>query len=128
MTIKYREGKIYKVMDNSNGKCYVGATCEATLAKRLAQHVMSYNTFSNNWGRGYNHVYKILENGNYKIVLIENYACKSSDELAKRQDYWVENIPNNVNNDFKPNKSKHYYLVESYLRDTIIGMGMNMNK
>ena len=34
MTIKYREGKIYKVMDNSNGKCYVGATCEATLAKR----------------------------------------------------------------------------------------------
>lgn len=35
--------------------------------------------------------YKVLENNNFEIILIEAYPCKSKDELHKRERYWIEN-------------------------------------
>jgi hypothetical protein len=38
MPINYQLGKVYKIVDNTNGQCYVGSTCEPILARRLASH------------------------------------------------------------------------------------------
>ena len=35
--VNYQLGKIYKIVDNTNGNIYIGSTCEPTLARRLAK-------------------------------------------------------------------------------------------
>ena len=35
MVVNYQLGKIYKIVDNTNGNIYIGSTCETTLARRL---------------------------------------------------------------------------------------------
>ena len=35
----YQLGKICKIIDLDSNQCYIGSTCEPTLAKRLAKHV-----------------------------------------------------------------------------------------
>ena len=38
----YQDGKIYKIVFNITDECYIGSTCEPTVARRLAGHVKSY--------------------------------------------------------------------------------------
>ena len=44
--VNYQLGKIYKIVDLDSNKCYVGSTCEPTLARRLANHVSDELIFS----------------------------------------------------------------------------------
>lgn len=69
--INYQLGKIYKIVDNVTGKIYIGSTCKPTLARRLAKHISGYKYYlkSNN---KYTTSFKILENDDYSIVLLEN--------------------------------------------------------
>ena len=87
----YQLGKIYKIVDNTNNNIYVGSTTEPTLARRLAGHVRNFRLWKN--GKT-NHTtsYKIIENDNYDIVLIENCPCETKDELHKRERYYIENL------------------------------------
>lgn len=59
---------------------YVGSTCEPTLAKRLTKHVSNYKRHLNG-AKQYLTSFKVLENENYSIVLIEKFPCDSKDEL-----------------------------------------------
>ena len=34
---------------------------------------------------------KIIETGDYDIVLVEEYPCSTKDELFKRERYYIEN-------------------------------------
>ena len=73
--VNYQLGKIYKIIDNTNNNIYVGSTCEPTLAHRLAGHVRNYK----NWKTGKTNFitsFKIIENQNYCIVLLENLRKK----------------------------------------------------
>ena len=36
--------------------------------------------------------FEILKEGEIDIILIENYPCKSKEELLKRERYWVERL------------------------------------
>jgi len=87
----YQRGKIYKIICNVTNKCYVGSTCEPTVAHRLTKHKANYKKYLNN---NYNYVtsFDILQNNNYEIVLIENYPCNSKDELHARERHWIETL------------------------------------
>ena len=38
-------GKIYKIVDNTNNNIYIGSTCESTLTKRLSKHKSDYKRY-----------------------------------------------------------------------------------
>lgn len=84
----YSKGKIYKIICNITGDIYIGSTVN-TLERRLEQH------------KCHNHSSKlIIERGDYKILLIEEYPCETKQELLWRERYWIEN--NNCINNKKP--------------------------
>ncbi len=86
----YSKGKIYKIVCNETGLIYVGSTCESSLARRLAGHVGVYKKYLNGGKKCSS--YKIIENQDYKIILLENVNCNNIDELHARERHFVENI------------------------------------
>ena len=87
----YQLGKIYKIECNVTGKVYIGSTCEPTLARRLAGHITNYKRYLNGKSN-YVTSFKIFENGDYCIVLLEKYPCDTKDELLARERYYTNNI------------------------------------
>ena len=91
--IKHRErldkAKIYKLIDNSNDKVYIGSTCRS-LNQRLSEHKSGYKRFLK--GLYYNtKSFDIIKNNDYKIDLIENCKIKTKEELIERERYYIEN-------------------------------------
>ena len=87
MTI-YFNSKIYRIIDNTNGQQYFGST-KVGLSQRLAQHNYSFKR----WKRGktnYTSSYKILENGDYNIILVEEFPCESNKQLRRRERFHIE--------------------------------------
>tara|TARA_R110001606_G_scaffold140258_1_gene279016 strand:+ start:31 stop:549 length:519 start_codon:yes stop_codon:yes gene_type:complete len=72
----YNNGKIYKIINLENKVIYIGSTTEK-LCKR----------FSNHKHRG---------NGN-KIILLENCPCNSREELIKKEQEFIEQYDNLLN-------------------------------
>ena len=89
-TINYNLGKIYKIVDNTNGNIYIGSTCKKTLAQRLATHKEDYKRFLAG-KRNSVTSFRILENGNCDIILLESVPCASKDELHARERFYIEN-------------------------------------
>ena len=84
---RYLNGKIYKIINSVNDKCYVGSTTY-TLNTRLIQH-KSYSKISQITTSS------ILINEdpyNVSIQLIEDYPCLTKNELLLRERYWLENM------------------------------------
>ena len=68
---KYQRGKIYKIVSNVSNLVYYGSTIEHTLAMRLSKHRSNYKRYQE--GKcSYTTSYKILEEGKYDIILVEN--------------------------------------------------------
>jgi len=99
---KYSRGKIYKLIDNTNGNIYIGSTCEKLLCRRLQKHKASYKCWLNpNIKQGYMRSFDILKNEDYKIVLIEEYPCGTKEQLFAREQYYIDNtICVNKNNTY----------------------------
>lgn len=100
-TNRYENGKIYKIVCNLTNNVYIGSTCEPTLAKRLGKHKSNYKDYLAGKSKGNNSVFKILENNDYNIILLEKFPSKSKDELLSRERHYIEtqicvnkNIPN----------------------------------
>jgi len=87
--MKYLNGKIYKLIDNTNGNIYIGSTC-APLKERLQGHKDSYNRNKKKDGKG-NVSYNIIKNNDYRIELLENFPCKSRQELFSKEREYIEN-------------------------------------
>jgi predicted GIY-YIG superfamily endonuclease len=94
-------------INNNIDKVYIGSTCD-TLSNRLIHHVKEYNGYLKK-KRRYCSSFKILELGNYDIVLLENYPCSCRDELLLREAEYITvgmeegtcvntQIPKNINN------------------------------
>ncbi len=81
---KYTNGKIYKIIDNTNGNIYIGSTIRS-LKRRLQLHIHDLKK------KVYLTSSEIIKNGNYKIELIENYSCNNDEELRKREQYYIDN-------------------------------------
>jgi hypothetical protein len=84
--VNYNNGKIYKIVDNTNGDIYIGSTTKQCLSYRLAEHVRKTKTGTNKCTSRH-----IIANGDYSIVLIELYPCNSKDELNARERHHIEN-------------------------------------
>lgn len=82
MVERYKNGKIYKLVNNYNDKIYYGSTC-CPLSKRLHRHR--------------NHKLKsvvgMVDNlYDLKIILVENYPCETKEQLLMRERYYIDNF------------------------------------
>ena len=112
MQNKYSNGKIYKLIDNTNENIYIGSTI-FTLKQRLKKHISSFKRFNNGSSKNYYSRFKILNNNYFNIVLFENYPCSNFQELLIRESYYQKNIAcinkNNANiSDIKEYKKEYY--------------------
>jgi hypothetical protein len=85
---KLKVGKIYKIIDNTNGNVYIGSTTK-TLNQRLSQHKCDYKNYLN--GRCYRTSFEIIKNNDYRIELIKYVIYKDKIELHQRERYYIEN-------------------------------------
>ncbi len=99
--INYETSKIYKIVCNKTNKIYIGSTTKKYLSSRLSGHKYS---FENNLQVKSS---EIIKNGDYNILLIENYPCNSKDELRARERFYIEN--NECVNRLKPGRTKKEY-------------------
>lgn len=107
--VQYSDGKIYKIIDNTNGSLYIGSTAEPTLARRLAKHRSAYKSFLNSDGKNSNlRSFQILRSGDFKIVLIEDYPCETRDQLLSREQYWMDKTQCVNHQNAKGHDSKNY--------------------
>ena len=89
MPPNYSNGQIYRIVDNTINQQYFGSTT-IELSQRLAGHVSKYKC----WKGGktnYTSSFKILENGDYNIVLVEEFPCENSEQLRQKERYHIEN-------------------------------------
>jgi hypothetical protein len=103
--VNYSNGKIYKIIDNTNNKIYIGSTVQS-LATRISQHRYDYQAYLKS-GERMMTSFQILENGNYDIVLLEKFSCESKEELHARERHHIEK--NNCVNKFIPTRTKREY-------------------
>ena len=76
--VNYQNGKIYRIVCRTTGIIYIGSTCEPTLARRLALHRTNYKSYLVG-KHNYTTSFKLLENYNDEILLLELYPCKTKD-------------------------------------------------
>lgn len=86
----YANGKIYRVIDNTTGRQYIGSTA-SSLPKRLYKHKNHYKRYCED-KMNYISVYDIIKNGDYHIVLIELFPCNSKMELEQRERHFIDTM------------------------------------
>ena len=90
----YLKGKIYKIINEIDDEIYVGSTCNP-LSKRMYDHKGNINRKKETI-KLYKHMDK-LDFDNFEIILVENYPCKSKDELNAREEYWRKQLKATLN-------------------------------
>ena len=102
---KYNNSKIYRIVCNNTGLVYYGSTTQKYLSNRLSQHRKYQNCSSK----------KIIDEGNYEILLVENVDCNSKDELRARERFYIENnecvnknIPGRTKKEYQKKYQKEY--------------------
>ena len=88
--IDYSKGKIYRIVCDTTGLTYIGSTVE-TLSNRLSKHKSHYKHYLKD-KNPFITSFKILENNNYKIILIDNCPCNSKEELHREERKYIETI------------------------------------
>jgi hypothetical protein len=79
---------IYKLECNKTGDIYIGSTI-TSLKERLRHHISDYKKNYKPCVSKY-----IIEKGDYNISVIEEINNNDNIELLKREQYWMDNIPN----------------------------------
>jgi len=79
---RYKNGKIYKIVNNENDKVYYGSTC-APLYKRMHIHRSKHNKcMSKNVG---------VDLKQCQIILVEEIQCENKQQLLMRERWYIEN-------------------------------------
>lgn len=94
---KYEHGKIYKIISSQSDKMYIGSTVSKYLCERMGQHKYAFVHKNVKKCRAN----EIVQYDDAKIVLIENYPCKSRDELLQREQFWIDQHQNDCLNAHK---------------------------
>lgn len=103
----YSKAKIYKI--TSNGEIYYGSTLQP-LHKRHFDHKKSYYQYQRG-ERTFITSFTLFEKygvDNCRIELVEEYECKSIEELHRREGWWITNNPC-VNKQIAGRTRKEYY-------------------
>ena len=107
MPIDYQKSKIYKLWSPSKNIVYIGSTIEP-LSTRLAKHVCSHKAYNNDNTKNYSSSYLVLDCEDYKIELLEDYACNNKQQLEKKEGEYIRNNEC-VNNRIAGRTDKEYY-------------------
>ena len=105
--VNYENGKIYKLVCNETGLIYIGSTAQKYLSIRLSGHKWDYKNYLKG-KTNYITSFKVLENGNYDIILLENYSCNDKYELKARERLYIET--NECVNKCIPNRTQIEYV------------------
>lgn len=89
--VNYQNGRIYKLVCNVTGLQYVGSTT-LSLHTRKAGHVQTYKRWKEGKARGCITSFKIIEGGDYDIVLLEEVPCDNKEQLHRAERRWIENL------------------------------------
>ena len=108
----YLNGKIYKIVDNTNGNLYIGSTTQS-LTQRLAGHVGKYKSYEQ--GKyPFTASFDILKNGNYEIILIEEVECENKEQLLREERKQIDsnlcvnrNIPSRTAEEWRKEHKEH---------------------
>jgi len=87
----YKNGKIYKLVSNSLPDIYIGSTTQP-LPKRLHLHKNSFKFFKDGKKVYKSTAFKLFEQGDVEIVLIELCPCNSKMELEAKERYFIETL------------------------------------
>lgn len=91
--VNYQNGKIYKL--HSKNYTYIGSTTQPLWARK-AGHVWDYKC----WKAGtqtYSTSFKVIDDGEYQITLLEDYPCERKEQLQARERHWIESYGETVN-------------------------------
>ena len=86
--IDYSKGKIYKIWSSHTDEIYIGSTTKEYLSQRLTSHKEKYVQWVKSEHKYYTS-FAIMKFNDYAIELIENYPCKSKDELMAREGFYI---------------------------------------
>ena len=91
--VNYSNGKIYKLVNNVDDKIYIGSTCDELRCRKWG-HKSKLNRYPDY--KVYKHLIQVGW-GNVEIILIENYECKSKEELHARERHWIDELKPELN-------------------------------
>ena len=97
----YQQGKIYQIWSPNTDKVYIGSTTQP-LHKRLYEHTKGLT------GNKYTYSRKVLECGNARIELIEEYPCAKKSELNRREGQVMRGYDNRVNRNIAGRTTAEY--------------------
>jgi len=86
-------GKIYRLLDNTNGAFYIGSTIKE-LQIRLRGHETSARASAEGYGLASK---SIIQNKNYCIQLLEKCDCENRKDLLRREQYYMGLYPRCIN-------------------------------
>ena len=89
--VNYKQGKIYKIECNVTGLIYIVSTCKKKLSQRMSEHRSNYRKHMKG-KKKYLSSFKVMENNDYDIILIEDFPCNSKDQLFARERYYTNEI------------------------------------
>lgn len=109
---EFSDGKIYKIKSKNTDKIYIGSTCQS-LNERLKGHEKDFIQYYN--GNCNKHVssFEILEFGDYKIKLIQDFSCDNKQQLKDREAYYIKENIKIVVNKCIPNRSSKQYKIDN---------------
>lgn len=99
---KFHNSKIYKLTDNTNNNVYIGSTIQ-TIKQRLQGHKSGAKTSKEGYGCASK---SIIDNGDYKIELLEEFSCENKRELLIKEQEYIDQYDciNKVNSHADPKK------------------------
>lgn len=116
MESKYKNGKIYKIIDIGYNKCYYGSTIDI-LTNRMSKHKAHYIMYKDNRRNNLTLFTIFDEYGveNCKIELVELFPCNSKIELEKQEGYYIKNndcvnkmIAGRTQKEYKEENKEHW--------------------
>jgi hypothetical protein len=110
--VNYQDGRIYKIVCNVTNLIYIGSTCKK-LCERMTKHRQNFKQYQNG-KHNFITSFKVLENGNFDIVLLENYPCDSKEQLHARERFYIETM--NCVNKFIPTRTNKEYYDDNKIR------------
>lgn len=97
---------IYKIVDNTNGNCYIGST-RLNLKKRIQNHEAACRRYYKG-NQLYSKSYDVLKNNNYTVLQLEE--IEDENIRYDRERFYIQNEIGCINKNI-PNRNKaQYYL------------------
>ena len=94
--MSYENSKIYKLVDNSTGMFFIGATC-GNLANKYHMHKRISANQNQNQCKPYNTFTKEkFDSGDIKIVLVKEVSVENKNQLERIQNEFIEKELNNL--------------------------------